>query len=148
MTGQRLPLDFVVRRHIDTKRFWSRIVDEVVADPVRPPGLAEFRSKPTQTALEGRARQHVAGGSMIRMPIVPVRERDRSRTRAPNQSNDILDLLIGAADCTVRPTEILPPLGAQDRPRSLRFGLPFFRRAVRSQLPSRQVAQTDAKPEG
>ena len=72
---ERLALALVVRRDVDDERRRRAVVDEVVADPVGPPRL-RVGLVAAQAALERRDAQHVAGGDVIGMAIVPVRNRD------------------------------------------------------------------------
>ena len=78
---ERLTLACRMVRHVDDERRRRAVVDEVVADPVRPPRIV-VGGKTAQAAAEDRGAQHVARGDVVGMAIVPVRDRDRARPMA------------------------------------------------------------------
>jgi hypothetical protein len=84
---------------------------------------------------------------MIWMAIVPVRQSHRVRTRSPQQSDDIVDLVVAADDAAVRPTKIHAPLGAEDATSFFRLGLTLVSRAVGAQFSTRQIAQSNPESE-
>ncbi len=78
MAGERRALGLVVRRDIDDKRRRGAVVDEVVADPLGPPGLGLGRVA-AQSAAEHREVEHPAGGAVVGMSVLPVGQRDGLR---------------------------------------------------------------------
>ena len=84
---------------------------------------------------------------MVWMPILPVRQSHRVRPRSPEQSDDVVDLVVAADDAAVRPTEVDAPLGAEDTTSFFRLGLPLVRSAVGAELSARQIAEPDSESE-
>src|SRR3954470_15557026 len=82
---------------------------------------------------------------MIGMSIVPERKRDRSGSRLPNQPHHIGDLFVAAGNPAVRPAEVEAPVRSEHGSCRLSFRLAPLRRAIRPQLASGEIAQTDRK---
>ena len=81
---------------------------------------------------------------MIRVPIVPVRQRDRARPALPDEPDDVGNLRVGADDAAVGPAQVDAPGGAEHLAGIFSFALALVGRAVRAQLAACQVAETDA----
>ena len=116
----------VVRRDVDDERRRRRVVDEVVADPLRPPRSASARVVAPQPAVEDGLGQHLARGDVIRMAIGPVRDRDRARTRGADERGGGADVLGVPADGAVGPAQVDAPCARRAPRAPLRL-----RRAVR-----------------
>src|SRR5690606_20323894 len=134
-------LGFVMGADIDDERRRRSVVDEVVADPRRTVGLT-LGIVAAKSALEHRARQRLAGGEVVRMPVLPVRHGDGPRTMVPNETGRCADVLFGA-DAAVGPAKALAPRGAEHRARRVGFGRALLDRAVAAEFAPRQVAQAD-----
>ena len=81
---------------------------------------------------------------MIRVPIVPVRQRHRARPALPDEPDDVGNLRVGADDAAVGPAQVDAPGGAEHLAGIFSFALALVGRAVRAQLAACQVAETDA----
>ena len=107
-------LALVVLGHVDDKRRRRRVVDEVVADPLRLPRvLGAVRREPAQAAAERRASVSTSlAAPMIRVPIGPVRQRDRARPALPDEPDGVGDLRVGSCRSADRASA-----GSRARPR-------------------------------
>src|SRR6185503_4103993 len=143
ITIERLALARVVLRHVDDERRRRAVVDEVVAEPLRPPRLG-VGLVASQAAAEYRRPQHLAGGDVIRVAIVPVGDGDAAWTMAADDVDRGADDRGLRLDAAVGPPEVLAPRRAQYARGRGRLGLPLIRRAVARQLAARQIAQPDA----
>ena len=144
---ERVALALVLRRDVDGKGHRRRVVDEVVADPFRLPRVPvrnAVHREPPQAAAKDRAPEHLARRPMVRVPIVPVRQRDSARPALPDEPDDIGNLRVGADDAAVGPTQVDAPGGAEHPAGIFSFPLALVGRAVRAQLAARQVAETGA----
>ena len=81
---------------------------------------------------------------MVRVPIVPVRQRDSARPALPDEPDDVGNLRVGADDAAVGPTQVDAPGRAEHPAGIFSFPLALVGRAVRAQLAARQVAETGA----
>src|SRR5690606_38121823 len=93
MTRERAALHVVLRRDVDDERGTRRIVDEVVADAVRPPRLSGIRVPPPQAAVEDGLGHDLACRGVVRMSVGPVRCRAGSRTAGPDQLDDLSNVI-------------------------------------------------------
>jgi hypothetical protein len=93
MTGERLSLDLVDVADVDDERRRGRVVDEVVTDPLGPPGLFEGDDT-SQPGAEDRLAQQPAGVAVVGMPILPVRDGDGARPMGAHAANDGVDLVV------------------------------------------------------
>jgi len=145
MTGQRAALRIVMVRHVNHEGRCRGFVDEVVRRHVRFPRFA-FGGIPAKATIEDRVGEHVAGGDVIRMPVRPVRERDRPRPRATDEFRGAAHVIVVRTDPAVRPSKVDPPRGAEHLARRFRFGQTLVDRAVAPHLSRRQIAKANAKP--
>jgi hypothetical protein len=79
------------------------------------------------------------------MPIRPVREQHGGRTTAAHELDRALNL-IGPADLTIRPLEILTPRRAQHIRTGSGFGHSDFNCAVSPEFTAGQITKTDCAP--
>src|SRR5262245_52451800 len=143
---ERASFALVVIRHVDDERRSGRLVDEVIADPVRFPRLA-LRFVPSEPRVEDRFGHEFARGAVIGMAIGPVRGGHDLRTLATDEGDYLLDMRRIRADAAVGYAKVLTPDRAQHLPRGLRLGQPFVGRSVAAHLAARQVAQPDLEAE-
>ncbi len=139
---QRGPLRFIVRRDVHDERRLRAVVDEIVANPFRPPRLARRRVSP-EAAVEHRLGQQVARRHVIGMAIGPVRHRDRARAMLPDERDRVVHLSRVPADLAIGPAQVLAPGRAEHGTRGVRFSEALFRCAVAAHLAERQIAQAD-----
>jgi hypothetical protein len=122
-------------------------VDEVVADPVRPP----WRLVGHETAETGAKRdefEHVRRRPVIGMTVAPIGERQGARPMAPDEVDGVPHPLRRGRDRAVGPLEILAKGGAEHARRGGAFFHPSSRRAVAAQFARGQIAQADGIPLG
>ena len=98
--------------HVDDERRRPGVVDEVVADPLRLPRLAIRVISPKLRVEHGVAKQG-RGSLVIGMPILPIRDGDRSGTHAANQLDHPPHVVRRRANRAIGQCEILSPRGAQ-----------------------------------
>ena len=137
------PLALVVRRDVDHERRVGTVVDEVVADPVGAPRRL-FGLVAAQAAGEGGVAEHLARGAVIRMAIVPVRDRDRSRTMPADGRHRRADQLRRSASMPPSGhSQILAPRRAEHARGGVGLDAPLRRRAVAttSRRPSDRTAR-------
>src|SRR5262249_41620060 len=92
--------------------------------------------------------QHAAGGDVIGMSVVPVRNGDRARLTAPDQIDGRSDHVRRFGDAAVGPAEVLTPRGAEYACRFERFSAPLLARAVARQFAFGQIAEADGVSSG
>ena len=125
---------------------WRAVVDEVVADPVRLPGVA-FARIAAQAGVERRLGQDLARGDVIRMAVGPVRQRDRLRPMPANERDRLFELRRILADAPIGPPQVLAEPRAEHSASRFRFLEPDVRRAVAAHLAGGQIAQPDRQTE-
>src|SRR5262245_60172844 len=83
MAGGCAALGLVIIAHVYDGRWLRGFIDEVVGRHLRFPRFA-LCLEPAQPCVEDGLGQHLAGGTVIGMPIGPVRQRHRPRTNLPD----------------------------------------------------------------
>ena len=125
---------------------WPGIVDEVVADPVRFPGVS-LRGIAAQPRVEHRVAEHRTGRDMVRVPILPVRQRDGPRPPPPDQLGRSQGVVVTLADSPIGQTEVLAPRRPEYDARGFCFGDPLPGCAVAAHLTAGQIAEPHAMAE-
>jgi predicted permease len=144
---QRVTLPLIVLRDVDDEGGRHRVVDEVVTDPVRLPGLAT-RVVSAQARIEDSLGEHAVRGDVIGMAIGTVRQRDGSGPRVPNHADHGANRIGVLTDRAIGPTQVQSPGRTEDGARSLRFGESLFHSPVAPHLAGREIAEPYAVSKG
>src|SRR5262249_47411057 len=144
---ERVALALIVRGDVDDERRRGAVVDEVVADPVGTPGLGVGGISP-QTAPERGDAQHLAGGDVIGMAIVPVRDGDGARAVMADDVHCRSNRRRRRLDAAVGPLQVLAERGAEDPRRGGGLAASHLDRSVARELALRQIAEADSIARG
>src|SRR5262245_8904794 len=144
MTVERPAFLLVVLRDVDDKRYFVRVVDEVVTDPLGLPRIA-FDVVLSKARVEQGFGHELAGRYVIGMAIRPVRRRHHARPVTPDERRTGREMAGMLADLAIGEAQVLAPGCAEDRARGLRLRQALFDRSVAAHLTRRHVAEADAR---
>ncbi len=116
----------------------------VVVEPRRPEGLAG-QVAPRELGPEAGVLAQPAGGDVVGMRVVPIRSKDITGPRLPQDARQLAAGFEGVLQAAVGQAQVLPPGEAQGLAGGTRFGGTAFGRAVGRRFAVGQVEDPHAE---
>ena len=98
-----------------------------------------------QAGIEHSLREELARRNVVGMTVAPVRDGDRFRLAATNQSGDRARVIVARTERAIGQSKVDAPLGSEHLARGLRLREPLLHCAVAPHLAGREIAQTDTE---